>query len=398
MSFRILQILNRVPFPLKDGGSIGYYNYTKGYHDAGCEVTVAALNTSKHYVKKLPKELTDIATWHTFDINTNINTVAALRNLLFSKASYNIERFYNKQFSQQLINLVSENKFDVVIFESLFVAQYIKDIYPHCKSLLVLREHNIEYEIWQKLAGKEKNPLKQKYFSVLAKRLFEFEKNVLNEFDVLTTVTKEDAQHLKNLSCIKPIFASPVGVEAEAKVEAKIEKGVIGFLGSLEWLPNQEGVEWFAENVWQLIKNNAAIKRCEIAGRNMPAGFRRFNDEKLKMIGEVDNARQFIENKQLMIVPLLSGSGIRVKILEAMALGKTIVCTQLARQGIEAENGVHLLQADSPRAFADAILKCLNDENLCKQIGENARKLVEEKYDNKKIIDNIIQFYKQQTQ
>lgn len=396
MSLRILQVMNRVPWPLKDGGSIGYYNYTLGYHLAGCKVTVAALNTSKHHVQTLPDELTQIAKWITTDVDTSINPIDAFLHL-FRKGSYQVSRFYHTAFTNQLLQLVQSETFDVIVFESVFMAPYLSIIKPHTKALMVLREHNIEFEIWKTLAARESNPLRKWYLGHLAQRMEQFEKATINRFDVLTTVTPDDAKQLKQMGCTKPVFVSPAGVNCQKfklvkEVESSLRK--IFFIGSLEWMPNKEGVEWFCKKVWPLIKDEYQLENCAIAGRNMPAYLKQFGDDKLSMIGEVEDAVSFMQDKQVMIVPLFSGSGIRVKILEGMAMGKTIICTTLACQGIECDNGVHLLIANTPEEFAEAIKRCLNDEKLCRQIGTQARRLVEEKYENTKVIEHIIDFYK----
>src|SRR5689334_15168071 len=141
---RILQIMNRVPWPLKDGGALGYYNYIKGYHDAGCEVTVAAMNTSKHFVQmeELPAEVKQLADWRTSYVDNRVKPVDAFLNL-FSSQSYNIQRFISPAFEQLLVDLLHEKAFDVIIFESLFVAHYIDIVRMHSKALLVLRQHNV---------------------------------------------------------------------------------------------------------------------------------------------------------------------------------------------------------------------------------------------------------------
>ena len=112
-------------------------------------------------------------------------------------------------------------------------------------------------------------------------------------------------------------------------------------------------------------------------------------------MGEVADAKYFMSEKNMMIVPLLSGSGIRIKIIEGLALGKTIIATSIAAQGIEYINGENILIADTAEAFEQQIEKCLKDENYCKKIGHNARTLAMNKYDNAKIIQQLVSFYKE---
>lgn len=395
MSLRILQIMNRVPWPLKDGGSLGYYNYTKGYAENGCEVTVAALNTRKHYVSQLPAELTQVAQWHLVECDTSIKPLDAFANVFKGNTSYQMHRFYKQEFADMLVDLLKHKTFDVIVFESLFVASYLKHVKPHTKALLVLREHNIEFEIWDKLAAGCNNPIRKWYMMHLANRIRLDETEALQQFDAYTTVTTQDAEKLKELGCAKPIMVSPAGMDLKTlKPSANAQNGRIGFIGSLEWMPNQEAVLWFIKNVWPLVKNHPKLFSCEIAGRNMPTSFNSFSEDKLIMVGEVPDAAAFLDNKQILIVPLFSGSGIRVKIIEGMALGKTVICTPIALQGIQCKDKTHLLQAADANAFALAIIECLEDEDFSKQLGVNARLCAEEYYENKNVTAAVINYYK----
>jgi len=396
---KILQIINRVPWPLKDGGSIGYYNYIKGYHDAGCEVTVAALNTSKHFVDMnlLPDEVKKIADWRTSFIDNKVKPIDAFLNL-FSNKSYHIERFVSTDFKQLLTNLLQEKKFDVIIFESLFVASYFDVVSNNSDALLVLRQHNVEHKIWETLAQDEKSLFKKAYLNLLTRRLKEFEISQLNKFDALTTVTLNDANDFRKLGCTKPIYSSPTGIDiSRLKVDdSNLELNTLFHIGSMEWMPNQQAILWFVKNVWNNISEKLPELKFYIAGRGMPDSFKQLQDKNMIINGEVDDAVKFIQSKQMMIVPLFSGSGIRIKILEAMALGKAIISTSLGAQGIEIEDGKHLIIADTSEQFIEAISKLVLDSNLATELGNNARKLIEEKYNNTKVIERLLMFYEEQ--
>ena len=396
---KILQIVNRVPWPLKDGGAIGYYNYTKGYHDAGCDVTVAALNTSKHFVDMnlLPVEVKSLADWRTTFIDNKVKPFDAFINL-FSNKSYHIERFVSDDFKQLLKNLLQEKKFDVIVFESLFVASYFDAVANNSDALLVLRQHNVEHKIWETLAYEEKGFLKKKYLSLLTRRLKKFEISQLNKFDALTTVTQNDIDDFKNLGCTKPIFSSPTGIDISIlKVDdSNLELPSIFHIGSMEWMPNQQAILWFINTVWNNISEKFSELKLYLAGRGMPDSFKQFQNKNLVIKGEVEDAIKFIQSKQIMIVPLFSGSGIRIKILEGMALGKAIISTSLGAQGIDIENGKHLIIADTSEEFIEAISKLVSDIKLASELGNNARKLIEEKYDNTKVIERLLTFYENQ--
>ena len=396
---KILQILNRVPWPLKDGGALGYYNYIKGYHDAGCEVTVATLNTSKHFVNmnELPDAIKNIADWKTTEIDNRVKPFNAFLNL-FSNRSYNIERFISEEFKLLLKKLLAEKEFDVIVFESLFVAPYFDIVAANSKALLVLRQHNVEYKIWETLAKEERNPLKKIYLNLLTSRLKKFEIAQLNRFDAVTTVTQHDAEDFKKMGCAKPIFSSPTGIELSRLTvdHSSLEKPSVFHIGSMEWMPNQQAILWFIKHVWEPVSEKYTSLKFYIAGRGMPESFLHLNEKNLVCVGEVADAKQFIQSKQIMIVPLFAGSGIRIKILEGMALGKAIISTSLGAQGIDVVNGKHLLIANTATEFIEAIVSLISNPQLVTDLGNNARKLIEEQYDNEQVIKRILAFYDEQ--
>lgn len=396
---RILQLMNRVPWPLKDGGSIGYYNFIKGYHLAGCSVDVAALNTSKHYVQMqpLPHELSDIAEWHTVDIDNRVKVVDAFMNL-FSNQSYHVNRFVSADFERMLGQLLQNKQFDVIVLESIFTTPYIDCIRRYSKALIVLRHHNVEHQIWELLVGQTFNPVKRWYLLLLAKRLKKFEIKQLNAVDVCTCVTEQDAQTFRDLGCTLPMHVIPASVDDDLLDIKRQEPASASLfhIGSMEWEPNVQAVNWFIAEVWEKLSLNYPTLSFHIAGRGMPDDFKKLTKPNLFVEGEVENAVSFMLTKQIMVVPLFSGSGIRVKILEGMALGKVIVATSLGAQGIDCEHGKNILIADTADEFCQCIGQLLNNPLLCEALGNEARKLVSEKYSNTKITADVLTFYKQQ--
>lgn len=393
---KILQLMNRVPWPLKDGGALGIYNYTKGYHNAGCEVTVATLNTSKHFVKDIPTELSSIATWQTCFIDNQVKPLGALKSLI-NNTSYNVVRFYSQAFEQMLIQLLKRQTFDVIVFESVYMALYVETVRLYSDAVLVLRQHNVEYKIWNTLSKNEANPVKKYYLQILTKRLKKFEQSKLNSFDAIVPITQSDLDDFRKMNCHIPAWVSPFGLDITEYDAGEIETEPIVFhLGSMEWMPNQEAIKWFLQEVWPIIHLRYPSLTCEIAGRGMPKEMTSMNVPNVTIHAEVKSASDFMRNKSIMIVPLFAGSGIRIKILEGFAMGKAIVTTTLGVQGIACQHEKHLLIADGAAAFADAICKLVGSPELRNHISINARKLATEVYDNNKVIQQLLNFYEQQ--
>lgn len=395
---KILQISNRIPYPLNEGGTIGIYNYTRGFHEAGCEVVLLAQAAEKHNVclKEASAVLSKFARVEFFPINTDVRIMPAFANL-FSSKSYNIQRFWSDEFNSAIAEILQKEQFDIIQVEGTFPALYTPTILKFKgKSRVILRQHNVEYQIWARLAKNARNPLKKWYFNLLSARLKRFESEHLNQFDAVVPVTEDDGHLFKLLGCHKPIFASPSGIDIDYwKPNPELEQGKwLYHMGSLEWMPNAEAVDWFLNEVWPLALAKDSDLKFFIAGKGMSDEMRSRKIDGVEMAGEVPDAAAFAEDKSITVVPLKSGSGIRLKILEAMAAGKVVISTTIGSQGIAYTAGENMLIADAPETFAEAILKVANDTALATKLKANGRKLIESRYSNQQVIIRLLDFYK----
>ena len=230
-----------------------------------------------------------------------------------------------------------------------------------------------------------------------AKRIKNYELQQLNNFDGIAVFTQQDKGTLLEYGTKIPIEVLPVGINLDHYKPdfSKTEFPSLFFLGSLDWLPNREGIEWFLENFNKELTDGELRVRFYVAGNDIPE---RFDDYevmgKIFIQGEVDDALEFVNSKSIMIVPLLSGGGMRVKIVEGMAMQKCIISTTLGAEGINFNDGVNILIANNQEEFYEAIQRCIVDEEYCKRIGINARKLMEDQHDVNKVTKNLIDFYK----
>ena len=395
---KILQITNKVPVPPKDGGSIASFRLAEGLAAGGHEVHLLAMNTSKHFIeesiiKGYEKKNITIRTSY---VNTRINPFRALSNLLFSRLPYNAVRFISRDFREKLItSLISINP-DIIILENLYPALYLKDIRSTSISPVVYRAHNVESEIWQRAACNARS-LRKWYLKILARRIKRFETGILNKYDFLVPITERDALSLNKLGNTKPVYVLPTGFPLSGKPSAMTDStgSKIAHLGALDWLPNQEGLLWFIEKVLPRLRKIYPDIEFHLAGRNAPQWLeKRISVDGVIYHGEITDARKFIESHQIHIVPLFSGSGMRIKILEAMALGKTIVTTSLGTEGIDTRNDQNILIADNVDDFTERVLKGLEDPVFCREIGENAFTFVSEKLNNDKLVTGLLDFLK----
>jgi len=398
MSMRILQLCNKPPLPAIDGGCIAMNNITQGLLKAGHEVKVLTIETDKHPFR--PKELSESYLFNTaieaVYVDTKLNLVDAFSSLVTAD-SYNISRFFSPDFDIKLIQTLRQRRFDVIHLESLFMTPYVATIRRYTKAKVVVRSHNLEYRIWERMAKGSKNTAKRMYINHLAKQLKKYELQIFDMIDGIAAITPEDALKYATLGCKKPIITIPFGIDVdEYSVDrSAMEHPSLFHLGSMDWMPNKEGVNWFLENVWPSIHEQQPNLKLYLAGRNM-------NDEMLAMdrpnvvvLGEVDDATKFMNSKSVMLVPLLSAGGMRVKIIEGMALGKAIISTKIGAEGVDYTNMEHILIANNADEFAFMINKVVNDHGLVNTIGQNARRLIEADYDNKVITKKLTEFYSQ---
>lgn len=394
---KILQICSKIPFPPKDGGSIAMNILTHGLINAGNRVHVLAVNTPKHFIKDedIDADYRNKTNYRSVFINTSVKPIDAILNL-FSSQSYNIIRFYSADFEKVLIEQLKKENYDLIHLETLWVAPYVEVIRKHSKAKIVLRSQNVEFMIWERLAEDAGNPLKKMYLRLLAKRLKKYELGILNKYDAIATITELDAVVFKKMGCTIPIVHVPFGIDLEKyKIDtSNLEKPSVFHIGAMDWRPNADGINWFLKDVWMKVVAKHANVKLYLAGRNMPEWMMQLKQENVVVEGEVPDSHKFINSKSIMIVPLTSGGGMRVKIIEGMAFGKTIISTAVGAEGIDYTDGKDLLIANTENEFADAIDKCLNDTAFSDSVGKNARKLAETKYDNQLICNKLSDFYK----
>lgn len=395
---RILQLCIRVPYPPSDGATIAMYNISKSFYENGAQLKILSFNTNKNYVRgdKISKEFREKTGIETADVDLSIKLLPAFLNL-FKNDSYNISRFVSDEFNNKLKRILTEQTFDIVHLEGLYVSPYLETIRKYSKAKIVLRSHNVEFIIWERLAASAKNPLKKKYLHFLAKRLKQYELSLINAFDAIIPITPIDQKSLELLGCRIPLKATPLGVDVnEYPYDAKLpDEFSIFHLGSMDWMPNLDAVNWFLENVFETLIKQIPDLKTYIAGKDMPQRIKDKANKNLIVMDRIENSKKFMQDKTAMIVPLQSGGGMRVKIIEGMAAGKTIVSTAIGAEGINYSHNKNILIAESPGEFCSAILKLRNDKNFCKSIGEQARMLVENEYDNKVIGKELLNFYEE---
>ncbi|MFW6309639.1 MAG: glycosyltransferase family 4 protein [Prolixibacteraceae bacterium] len=395
---KILQVTNKVPYPVKDGGAIATMNLTRGLALLGHDVTVLSMNTEKHHIdiSEIPESIKDWAEFRLVEVPAKISWFPALLNYLFSVKPYNAVRFISGKFSDELIKLLKKKQFDIVQLEGLYVCPYIPVIQKSSDAKIVYRAHNIEHEIWER-SSKLSTGVKRFYMKNLSKRIKRLEKSLLNTYDLLVPITERDGRILNEMGNKKPMHISPTGIDTTALIphSKNLEHPSVFHIGSLEWSPNQEGLIWFIEKCWPQIHKKFPDLKFYIAGRNAPEWLiRKFNAPNIVFEGEVPDAYEFMNSKSVMVVPLFSGSGMRIKIIEGMALGKPIVSTTIGTEGISTTSDKNILIANNEEEFTRAVSKLIEDNHAFHEISRNAIEYIHEKFDNLALAGALSGFYK----
>jgi polysaccharide biosynthesis protein PslH len=394
----ILQVTNKVPYPTKDGGAIACMNLTRGFSLLGHSVTVLSMNTAKHNISldEIPELIRDLAEFNLVEVPARISAISAVWNLIFSKKPYNAVRFISNSFKAELKLILESNRFDVIQLEGLYVCPYIPIIRKYSSAKIVYRAHNIEHEIWDRTVINSKGIVKW-YLKILAKRIRSFEINLLNEYDLIVPITERDGALLDKLGNTKSKHVSQTGIDSSVLIpNAKnLEHPSLFHIGSLEWTPNQEGLVWFLDNCWNAIHIKYPTLKFYVAGRNAPLWLqKKLEAPNVVFEGEVTDAYEFMNSKSIMVAPLYSGSGMRIKIIEGMALGKPIVTTPVGTEGISTTSGKNIIVADDAAGFNKAIFELIEKRDYFDAISKNAIEFIHEKFDNLKSAGALVDFYK----
>jgi len=424
---RILFLCNKSPWPAKEGGPMAMNMLIEGMADAGHQVKVLAVNSFKYNIRQsdIPDSYVKKTGIELIDVDLRVKPFDAFLNL-FTDASYHVKRFNSASFRKRVIDVLSEGEYDVVQLETLFMCPYIEAIRAHSNARIVLRAHNIEHLIWQRVSDEAANPARKWYIRHLAQTLKKYEQNIVSRVDGVLAITPTDAAFFRGLfpeklpdssnvnchsSLAPPSSASlrfvnrhssfiidlPYGLEPDIyRVDdSETEYPSLFSLGSMNWIPNQDGIRWFLDQVWPDVHRQFPKLKYYIAGREMPGWMRSLDVPNVVVLGEVEDAPAFLASKAIMIVPLFSGSGIRVKIIEGMAAGKTIISTTIGAEGISYTNRENILIADAPCEFFEMISLGVMDSEICKKIGKRARVLIETTYHAKNLLQKLLAFYQQ---
>ena len=355
---KILQISARLPLPLDDGGRIATWNLSRCLHYNGYAIDLVCYTDDD---RQLPKWRTDLA-----EVFASVATVPKnmerqhptnLLHALATGSSYFVRKFYTRAYAEHVRRLLSENSYDATLIDGAFMGGFLPVLRSagNAAGKVILRQHNVEYEIFERLAEREQNMAYRLLLRREARLFCLAEKNLVDRVDEVWAITQRDADTFEATGTRRPISVLGPFIDIDhyqIDSHSNIDPHSIVHLGGLSWKPNANGIQWFLEQIWPSVLEQFPDATFHIVGKSPPAWLRNRSDENVIVKGFVDDERPTINRSNIFIVPLHEGSGVRIKILTAMAMGKVSLSTSIGAEGIEWEG---LIIRDRPEEWIKAI-------------------------------------------
>jgi len=256
---------------------------------------------------------------------------------------------------------------------------------------VALREHNIENMIIKRYYKNQKNIFIKYYAYLQYMKLYKYERIICEIFNRCLMITKNDEEIMKKMNSNIKTSVIPAGVDTTYfyPIDIKEEEYSLISVASMNWLPNIEAIEWFCKEILPLIKKKVQKIKLYIVGINPPNNIKGLANNNVIVTGFVEDVRKYIAKGQVFIVPLKTGSGMRIKILNALAMRKAIVSTSVGCEGIEVVDGENIYIADNKQQFAEKVIYLLKNDDERKRLGQEGIKLIKEKYQWEKIAEQI---------
>ncbi|HCP40166.1 MAG TPA: hypothetical protein DIT65_00070 [Cryomorphaceae bacterium] len=384
---KVLILSNKVPYPAKDGSSIAMARLLENLIETGdSSITYGSINTVKHRkkIEDFPNNVLSEISLRTFDANTSPTIINGIGNLLLSKRPFHTVRFYLPKVLQWLDSF--ENKsFNTVILEGAFMGDYLTEA-QRIGEKVVLRAHNLEHIIWERTTKNEGSIVKKWYLNLQSQRLKRFEESLAIKVDAIWSISPVDSDWFSALNT-KTTFV-PVSIAARP-LSSEIKEKKCFFLGALDWLPNLESVEWFLRDVWPLIHSTDPSIEFHLAGNKIPSHLMNLKLSGLIVHRRVMNAEEFAKNHGISVIPLLSGSGVRIKLLENGSYGIPTVSTSIGAEGIYSASNTIIPIADDAESFARHIVRLCTDTSQASLLAQALHEDIRRRFSSENSIQAI---------
>lgn len=390
----VLHITNKPIFPILDGGQLAMHRLMLNLLHQGFAVKNLTVETHKHRFdpEAYPIELQEIIFPESCFIDTRVKAWDVVKSL-FSSESYNVKRFINKDLRDRIKELIEFNDYGLVVLESAFLLPYVHVIREYSEAKIVVRAHNVEYRIWRQAARKEKSIFKRIYYKKLSKNLKRFELTYLNMVDGIFCISEQDMEFFRRRTIRVPMTVIPVYMDTHDEYPVDYTNNDFFFIGSMSWKPNADAVRWIVNAIAPRLYKVLPEVKIHIAGSAMPKSMK---DKKIRNVvfhGKVSNMLDFMSQHGTLIVPLKTGSGVRIKILEAMSIGVPVISTEKGKEGINLIPRKHFLTANITEEFLLQMRYIDTNTDIKQSMGLAGKEFIRDEYSidivSKKISDFI---------
>jgi len=314
---------------------------------------------------------------------------AGLLANLFSPYPYTVTKHFSRTLHAQLLSRIDAENPDLIHVEWTPYARYLSGV---AGRKTIITTHNIEAQIWLRRTQHSRTALEKAFFGLQALKMRAFERRRLALADEVTAVSPADLTWLRNEGISRSSLVEN-GVDTDyfrPNLGTENDRGIL-FLGSLDWYPNQDALQFFVKEIVPSIGARLPNVELTIVGRRPPSELvsQMAALPATSLCSDVADVRPFLERAGAFVVPLRIGGGSRIKILEALAAGKAVISTRVGAEGLELVSGQHLLVADTPREFADRVIEVLTQPELRRKLGANGRRLASERYTWKQMADHL---------
>jgi glycosyltransferase involved in cell wall biosynthesis len=380
---KILHISSRLPWPLTDGAAICMFQLAHAMASHGHAVHLLTLDDLMEDATPLEQ----FVTLHRIPFHPPPNWAGALRTL-FDARPYTQAKRERKEVYDYLDRLHAEEKFDIVIADEAHIACYGSYMKRRYGLPYLFRSHNVEYEIYERHLRTVTNPAMRAYLNVQTGRWKRYEIEQVAQADVTAAITRRDSDKLAQLVPGARVETFPAAVDLDAfpfvNVEARDSASVL-VIGDMTWPPNRDAAIWFANEILPLIHRQMPEVVCHLVGGNAPLRQLPRPDERFRIEGRVPSIQKFYSSATVGLIPLRVGGGMRVKMVEMMGAGLPVVSTSQGAEGNEAIPGNHYLLADTPEAFAAAVVRLLRDREERHRMASSANEFVRAYYSTREI-------------
>lgn len=387
---KILWLKTELLHPVDKGGKIRTYHLLKqlkaDHHvtyltlDDGAAPADAAASASEycHDLIRIP---------HLTRAKFSAGFYAELALNLASSLPYAIRKYKSDAMTRAITEATAKDRFDVVICDFLAPAVNLP---AGLRTPVVLFQHNVEAEIWRRHYEVQSNAAKKLYLYRQWRKMQRFEREACHRVDSVIAVSEADARMMERDYGVAKVYDIPTGVDVDffrPTGTVQVRPNSLVFTGSMDWLPNEDAINYFTQQILPLIRNSIADVSLTVVGRNPSRGLVELAKREPSIIvtGRVDDVRPHMESAAAYIVPLRIGGGTRLKIYEALAMEKPTISTTVGAEGLDIKNAEDILLADTPEDFANTVVRVLKDQSFARAVGTRGAQTVRERYGWKQV-------------